>query len=134
MLCEIPRQTLQAAAFPCSSAPIANRLPVLLFRPFSAVWLGFLGVFDGSQAKVSVARGGRCRADGERATSSWAGRRTDRQRLAQWRSGPEESAGQVCSAVAGAAPDGTTSAGRRSPVTGDCLAAQRRDTPRQPSP
>lgn len=77
--------------------------PWLVFRPSRAVWLRFLSVFGRSSRGPSRPAAGAGR-EGEQAASSWAGRRTDRQRLAQRRSGPEGSARQVCSAVAGAAP------------------------------
>ncbi len=82
--------------------------PWLLFRPFCAVWLRVLSVFDRSSRGPSRTAAGAGR-DGEQAASSWAGRRTERQRLAQRRGSLEESARQARSADAGAAPEGVTS-------------------------
>lgn len=91
------------------------------------MWLRFLSVFDRSSRGPSRPAAGAGR-EGEQAASSWAGRRTERQRLAQRRSSLEEPARQARSAVAGAAPEGVTSEPSL-PVAGDCLAGQRHDTP-----
>lgn len=89
-----PSHTAQFSVRRCSPLHASARTrpspivcPWLLFRPSRAVWLRF-------RASLTVPAEGRRRAagagrEGEQAASSWAGRRTDQERLAQRRSGPE---------------------------------------------